>query len=209
MYNHILNKKVLILDDHTLFLKGMALILLNNCIECSVNTYQTINNLKKDNLNFEDYDLLISDIELPNENSFELFALLKEQHPELPILVVSMHKKNAIIRRCKSLGVKGYLLKDEYSELVKAIITIIEGGEYYSSSILKLCKKTKNTFIKLTKREEQIIKLIAKGYNNYNIAKKLFLSPETIKTHKRNIKIKLNLNSKAGIIGYANENYLI
>ncbi len=203
------SKKVIILDDHTLFLKGMTLILMECCAECNVYAYQTISKLKSENLNFDDFDLFISDIELPNENSFELFASLKKQHPKLPILVVSMHKKNAIIRKCKALGIEGYLLKDEDVELSEAIKIILKGGEYYSKTIIEFCKKTKDTFVKLSRREEQIIKLIAKGFENHNIAKELFLSPETVKTHKRNIKLKLGLKDNADIVDYAKENFLI
>jgi len=203
------SKKVIILDDHALFLKGMTLILKECCSDCDVFAYQSISKLKNDKLDFDHFDLFISDIELPNENSFELFALLKKEHPELPILVVSMHKKNAIIRKCKALGIEGYLLKDEDVEIAEAVKILLEGGEYYSTAILEFCKKTKNTFVKLSRREEQIIKLIAKGTENQNIAKVLFLSPETVKTHKRNIKLKLKLNNNAEIVAYAQENFLI
>jgi len=202
-------KKVIILDDHTLFLKGMTLILKDCCAECEVNTFQSISKLKSDKLNFKDFDLLISDIELPGEDAFELFTALKTNYPELPILVVSMHKKNAILKKCKSLGIEGYLLKDEDEQLTKAIETIIHGGKYYSSAITEFCKKTKSSFRELSEREEEIIKLIVAGYNNNVIADKLFVSAETVKTHKKNIRLKLNVIDNHGIIDYARNNFLV
>ena len=87
------SKKVIILDDHTLFLKGMALILKECCADCDVYTYQSIEKLKSDKLKFDEFDLLISDIELPGEDVFELFTSLRDDFPGLPILVVSMQKK--------------------------------------------------------------------------------------------------------------------
>ncbi len=95
------NKRIIILDDHTLFLKGMTLILRDWCDDCEVGVYKSIKKLKSDKLNISDIDLLISDIELPGENAFELFTELKTNFSKLPILVVSMHKKNAIIKNAR------------------------------------------------------------------------------------------------------------
>ncbi len=203
------SKKVIILDDHTLFLKGMALILKECCVDYDVYTYQSIKKIKSDNLKFEEFDLLISDIEIPGEDTFELFTLLRKDFPGLPILVVSMHKKNAVIKRCKTLNIEGYLLKDEDSQLTGAIETIINGGKYYSKAIVDFCRKNKNSYKRLTVREEEIIRLIVGGYGNQDIADKLFLSIETVKSHKKNIKIKLDVDYTTGIIEYANKNILM
>ena len=201
-------KRVIILDDHSLFLRGMSLILRDCCDDCEVFTYQSIALLKKGKLDYNSFDLIISDIELPRENTFAFLESLRNKVQSLPILVVSMHKKNSVIRKCKEIGVKGYLLKDEDEQLQKAIETIINGGEYYSEAIQDFCKKTKSTFIKISKREEQIIKLIARGLNNNEIAKQLYLSVETVKTHKKNIKLKISVNNTAEIIKYATKTYL-
>ena len=203
------SKKVIILDDHTLFLKGMALILKECCADCDVYTYQSIKKIKSDNLKFEEFDLLISDIELPGEDVFELFTSLRDYFPGLPILVVSMHKKNAVIKRCKAMNIEGYLLKDEESQFTEAVEAIINGGKYYSKAIVDFCRKTKNSYKRLTVREEEIIKLIVGGYSNQSIADKLSLSIETVKTHKKNIKIKLDVDYTTGIIEYANKNILM
>jgi len=203
------NKRIILLDDHTLFLKGMALILKDCCDGCDVDVYKSIKLLKSAKPNFSDIDMLISDIELPGENAFELFTELKTSYPMLPILVVSMHKKNAIIKKCKALGIEGYLLKDEDEQLTNAIEIIIGGGKYYSKAINEFCKETKNSFRELSEREEQIIKLIAVGYETSDIAETLYISYETIKTHKRNIRLKLNVNDNHGIIDYARKNFLM
>lgn len=202
------NKKIIILDDHTLFLKGMRLILKECYTSCDVHVYQSIKALKQDHLNFDTFDLLISDIELPNEDTFGLFEELKQNYPHLPILVVSMHKKHSVIKKCKALNIEGYLLKDEDEQLTKAIEVILEGKEYYSERVVEFCNQTQNTFNKLSFREEEIIKLIANGFNNNEIAEKLFLSAETIKTHKRNIRTKLGIHNTHEIIEYAKKNFI-
>ncbi|RLD45188.1 MAG: hypothetical protein DRI86_05950 [Bacteroidetes bacterium] len=203
------SKKIIILDDHTLFLKGMELILKEYCPNCDIYTYQSIKKLKHDRLNLRKFDLLVSDIELPDEDTFSFFSLLKENYPRLPILIVSMHKKNAIIKKCKAIGIEGYLLKHEDQQLTKAITTILSGKEYFSKTIVDFCKQTNNINENLSLREEEIIKLIAKGHPNQKIALILTLSVETIKTHKRNIKLKLNLKSTSDIIDFAKNNYLL
>jgi len=202
-------KRIIILDDHTLFLKGMELILKEYCSECDVYAYQSIKRLKRDRLNFRKFDLLISDIELPNEDTFGFFTLLKENYPRLPILVVSMHKKNAIIKKCKTIGIEGYLLKHEDQQLVKAISTILNGGEFFSRTIVEFCNQTKSINENLSAREEETIKLIASGYTNQEIANNMSLSIETVKTHKKNIKLKLNLEGISDITEYAKKNYLL
>jgi len=202
------NRKVIILDDHTLFLKGMDLILRESCDNCDVYAYQSIKKIKEDKLNFNEFSLLISDIELPGEDAFELFTSLKNDYPELPILVVSMHKKHSVIKKCKALNIEGYLLKDEDEQLTIAIEKIINGEEYYSKTVTDFCKQTKKTLNVLSLREEEIIKLIVKGLSNNEIGEKLFLSTETIKTHKKNIRLKLDVYNNREIIEYAKKNFL-
>jgi len=202
-------RKIIILDDHTLFLKGLILILKEHWGDCDIYAYQSIKKLKSDQLNFDTFDLIISDIELPNENSFELFELLKNNYLNLPILVISMHKKQAVIKKCKALNINGYLLKNEDEQLIDAVNTVIDGNTYYSKSIVDFCNKAKPVFEKLSPREEDVIKLIADGYGNLEIAEQLFLSKETIKTHIKNIKLKLGFENRHEIIEYAKENFLL
>jgi len=203
------HKRVIILDDHTLFLKGMTLILKECCTYCEIFAYQSIQSLQNDNPDFNSYDLLISDIELPGEDAFDLFNNVKGNFPNLPILVVSMHKKVTILKRCKALGIEGYLLKNEDLQLTKAIEIIINGGKYFSKNITDFCAASVDYYNKVSHREEEIIKLIATGYSNNEIADKLNITSETIKTHKKNIKLKLEVHSNHEITEYAKENYLM
>jgi len=202
------SKRIIILDDHTLFLKGMMLILKECYSKCDIIAYQSISKLKSDKLNFEKFDLLISDIELPKEDTFGLFKSLKEDFPNLPILVVSMHKKFSVIKKCKALNIEGYLLKDEDEYLNEAIQTIINGETYYSKTVTDFCYRAQNSLNLLSQREEDVLKLFAKGFSNKIIAEKLFLSPETIKTHKKHIRLKLNLNNNQEIFEYCKKNLL-
>jgi DNA-binding NarL/FixJ family response regulator len=202
-------KRIIILDDHTLYLRGITLILKDYYKDCEIYPYQSIKKLKEDKLDFNRFNLIISDIEMANENTFDLFAVLKKKYPSLPILVISMHKKNAIIKKCKALNINGYILKDEDEQLQTAIDTILDGRTYFSKAIVEYCKQGNKNYIKLSNREEDILILIANGYNNNDISDKLFISIETIKTHKKNIKLKLNVESLSEITDYAKRNYLL
>ncbi len=93
--------------------------------------------------------------------------------------------------------------------LQQAVETTLSGGYFYSPVIESFYKKAEVELSKLSKREEQIIKLIAKGFLNKEIAEKLFISIETVKTHKKNIKLKLGAETTAQLIVYAKSNFLM
>jgi len=202
-------KRIILLDDHTLFLKGIALFLKTYSIKYDLYIYQSINKLKKDNLNFNEFDLLISDIDMPGENTFELFDSLKISYPNFPILVISMHKKTVIINKCKELNIEGYLLKNEEEQLKTAVETILKGGEYYSKTIQEFYEYIKTTQNVLSNREEEIIKLIAQGYNNQEISEKTNITVETVKTHKKNIKTKLKISTPHEMVEFVKQNFIL
>jgi len=202
-------QRIIILDDHTLFLKGIALYLKTYNEKYDLYIYQSISKLKSDNLDFNDFDLLISDIDMPGEDTFGLFDYLKRHYPNLPILVVSMHKKTVIIEKCKELGIEGYLLKNEDEQLKKAVETILKGEKYYSRTVLDFYEQIKNRQNVLSNREKQIIKLIAQAYNNQEIAEQLNVTVETIKTHKKNIKAKLKISTPHEMMEYVKTHFLV
>ncbi len=200
--------KILILDDHSLFAEGLGQILKENFTDLHLDKYKSIAELKNKKIDFDSYTLLISDIELPGEDIFNLFCSIKLKHPKLPILVISMHNKLSVIKKCKELNVEGYILKDDNEQIIKVIKEILSGQEYYSDKV----KKTLNILNKkekfLTPKEEEIIILLAKGRNNQQLADELFISYNTIKTHRKNINRKLGLTSTGEIVRYYFENYI-
>lgn len=205
----IQEKKILLLDDHSLFLKGMEHLLGEVLPGCSIYTYKSMAELMADQKNMASACLLISDIELPGEDVFNLFNHIKETHLNLPVLVISMHKKVAVIRKCKALGIEGYILKDEDELFQKAVSNLLKGDSFYSPRIESFFKDANRTMNKLSPREEDIIKLIAKGYVNKDIAEELFICTETVKSHKKNIKLKLGVDSTPDLILYAKTNFLM
>ncbi len=199
---------ILILDDHSLFSNGLGKILVDGFTDVNLNICKSINELNKLNSDFNSYQLFISDIELPGEDVFSLLTSIKLNHPKLPILIITMHNKLSVIKKCKELKIEGYILKDDHKLIIESIQEILSGKEYYSKKVLKTLDILNKKEKLLTPKEEEIITLIANGKSNHEIANDLSISYNTIKTHRKNINRKLLLNSTADIIKYYFKNYI-
>jgi DNA-binding NarL/FixJ family response regulator len=209
--------KTAIVDDHKMFRDGVTSILNQiddiDVIWSSSNTEETLNHIK-----FQIPDVLLMDLSLGEENGFTLSKLLLDDFPELKILALSMHQEDNYIVKILEIGACGYLLKDAGGEeMVRAIRTVYNGDTYYSKHVSEvlikhITKGTKpserSTTISLTKREEEVLKLIADEYTNPEIAKMLYISIRTVDTHRRNLLEKLNVKNTAGLVRYAIKNGL-
>lgn len=202
-------KRIVVIDDHTLFLKGLYGILSTEFLDADIQCFESINDCKKNNTDFSAIDLFISDIELPGEDIFVFLEQTKTKYPELPVLVLTMHKKLSVIRKCKNLGILGYLLKDDDDLFVQALHEVITGKKFYSPRIEKLYRLYSEQLNSLSPREEEILKMISQGFSNQEMADKLFVSVETVKSHKKNIKLKLGITELSELVQYAQDNYLI
>ena len=200
---------IVIIDDHSLFLRGLFRIIKEKYPRSNIRCYESIDECTKNIQDFKNVHLLISDIELPDENIFRFLKQIMLQYEQLPILVITMHKKLSVIRKCKNLNINGYLLKDDDELLHKAIKEILLGNTYYSPRVEKLYRLYARQLNTLSPREEEVARLIGLGLSNKEISEKLFVSIETIKSHKKNIKIKLGVTEHSDLIQYAHQHFLI
>lgn len=187
---------VIIVDDHNMFLEGMHASLSK---QDNINVLGIYNNAKAalKVLTKELPDLLITDISMPEINGLEFIKMVNEKFPDLKILVMSMFKQIQSFD-----GINGYLLKEtNFDELLQAIdcIVIHNKDYFYKDGIDKKNSLDFNKKI-LTKREKDIVSLIAKELTTSEIAETLFLSKYTVETHKKNIFLKLQVNNAAGLI---------
>lgn len=185
--------KIGLVDDHQLFLDGLVLLFSNEDYEVVF----AINNAKSalDFLEKNEIDILITDISMPELNGVEFIKILKETHPEIKILVLSMYE--GIVSHNL---INGYIKKDILSdELLLSVKEICKGNKYFQTADEKVFDLEFNKKI-VTKREKEIIELIASGFSTDEIAAKLYLSKGTIETHKKNIYIKLNVNSAPEVV---------
>lgn len=204
------------MDDHEVVRKGMKALLEDEesiqIIGEAVNGKDAI--VKVQDLN---PDIVLLDINMPEMNGIEAAKVISQKHSKSKVLVFSMHNNEDYILKSIENGVMGYLLKDsDKDEILKAIETIHNGGKYFPtniSSILinaiqtKKSEKTKKTIVvgNLSKKEIQILKLIASGMRSKEIAEKLDLSIRTVSNHRANMLRKTSLTNTAELIRIASE----
>ncbi|HEY9190588.1 MAG TPA: response regulator transcription factor [Sulfurovum sp.] len=205
--------RVAIADDHEIVRNGLIMLIdqekdMEVHVEASSFT-ELISKLKK-----ESADLLILDLNLGDKNGIESIENVSNLFPALPILVLSMYPEEPYAIQTFKAGASGYLNKTVISsELIKAIHKITSGKKYISESLAEnlaygfsLEKSEKDPIELLSKREYEVLSLIASGQTYKDIATKLDLSPKTVSTYRTRILEKLNLTSTAQLLRFAYEN---
>jgi DNA-binding NarL/FixJ family response regulator len=206
--------KLLIADDHQIVIDGLkALLRTVERVEVVGEANDGAQAVRK--ARALQPDLVLMDIEMPVVNGIEASARLKEQFPNIRILICTTHSDAYKIKKGLQAGVDGYLLKGSgREELLRAIDEIMRGNTYYDEKVVGVImdnfnKKRSPQPVELTKREKEIVQLIADGLNTKEIAQRLFLSPLTVETHRKNIFSKLGINKVAALIRYALKQGLI
>ena len=210
---------VLVADDHQIIRDGIK-ALLNNIpgihITCEAsNGLEAIEILRNNSI-----DLVLMDITMPKLNGVEATKVIAEKFPAVKVLTLTMHDEESHIVKMLKVGAKGYILKTTGKrELAEAIKTVASGESYFSkeasSKIMEHFMKDKGGQKEgtvgrdLTKREIEVLRLIAEENTNSEIAEKLFLSPRTVDTHRRNLLQKLHVKNTAGLVKYAVEHHLV
>lgn len=206
--------RVFLADDHKIFLEGLERILNDQSSIEVVGTakdgreaVRKIRSIKP--------DVAVLDINMPHLNGIKAVRLLKRRCPKTNILILSMHEDDAFVQETLEAGASGYILKgSEHDELVTAIQEAHRGCLFLNSSIasglrrephfpVKKGKQPKLFVSPLSPREREVLSLYAKGQSNQVIADSLGISPNTVKTHRRNMMKKLGLHRLADLIRYA------
>jgi len=157
-------------------------------------------------LKSNDVDLVLLDINLPDISGIDLCRKITKDFPGVKVLGISTFGERSYISRMIENGASGYLIKNaSAAEIQEAIETVMAGKLYLSVSIETLLK-SKNNYAEipaLTKREKEILSLISEGYTTNQMAEKLFISPLTVESHRKNLLTKLNVNNTASLIRLA------
>ncbi len=158
----------------------------------------------------QEIDLTLMDINMRGINGIELTALFHARHPEIAVLILSMHDKAEYVMQSIQAGARGYVLKDAPSQdIVHAIETVRSGGIYYSAALARQLTQPLPPRELLTQREREVLMHIANGESNKQIARELDLSVRTVETHRLNIKRKLNIDGQAELIKFAVESHSV
>ena len=158
-------------------------------------------------------DLMLIDITLPGKSGLELIKDVKAMHPDLPMLVLSMHDESLYADRVLRAGARGYITKHEGGDkLMGAIRHVLNGRIYVSESmsahILEIFSGgqtgiDRSSIQKLSDREFEVFEALGEGLSSHEIAKKLHLSAKTVDAHRANIKTKLKINTTAELISFS------
>jgi two-component system response regulator NreC len=158
--------------------------------------------------------VLILDLNMPGEPPLEAIPLIRESVPDTAIVVLTMQNDPAFARAAMSAGAQGYVLKQAASEeLVQAIRTAATGGTYLNPALgARVAAEPSGPEGQpgdLTEREVEVLRLVALGHTNSEVADKLYLSVRTVETHRSHIQQKLRLSSRSELVRYALDHHLI
>lgn len=206
---------ILVADDHAVVRQGVKQILADDFAEAVIGEASNIHEVL-DQVNKRRWDIVILDMTMPGRSGLDALKDLKQLHPKLPVLVLSMHPEDQFAVRILKAGASGYLTKDSAAEeLVTAIHKVLRGGKYISASLAEVLAMSLSDdlgtppHLTLSDREYQILSLIASGMTPRTIARELSLGISTINTYRSRLLQKLKMKNNAELTRYALQHRLI
>ena len=192
--------KIFIVDDHYMVIEGIhALLQDEKTIEFMGHATNAASCLAF--LQQHQPDILLLDINLPDKSGIELCSEIRETFPSVFIIGLSTYNQKSFIEKMMDNGASGYVLKNATrEELVEGITTVYAGKTFLSFEAGQTLRKITDTAVILTRRETEILELIAQGMTNNEIASKLFVSSTTVDTHRKNLLSKFGVKNTASLI---------
>ena len=198
--------KVIIADDHLMFRKFFLLYLnRDQSIEVVAEADNGKALLEEVEKNPE-VNMVFLDIEMPESNGLAVLKELLAKKPDLKVLMVSQHPEEVYGIVSRKLGAKGFICKtSEPRYILKAVRKIIAGGEYFNNDILMKARPTdlRRSFVKLSRRESEVLSLFAMGKSNKTISEELKVSDKTVSTYKLRLLKKLNVKSLVELVNFS------
>lgn len=211
--------KIFIVDDHDIFRDGIKLLLSSGqtaeVVGEACNGQEFLNNVES-----VKPDVTLMDIAMPILDGIETSKRVRELYPDMKLLALTMFGDEKYYYQMIQAGVKGFVLKSSgISELLKAITEVNNGGSYFSNELLiklisniteqKEKKTSAEAELKISKRELDVLKLIAQGLSNEEIANKLNISTTTVRTHRANLITKTGCTNTASLVMFAIKNKFV
>jgi DNA-binding NarL/FixJ family response regulator len=215
------NINIVIVDDQNLFRQSLAL-LINSVNEFTlVGDYAGGQQLIDALQNIDTpIDIAIIDMDMPEINGIELNKFLHQHHPQIKVIILSVHVNEMLISKMINNGAASYIAKNcDKDELILAVTMVFKTGFYFNNDVINAVRNsahhrlTANDILNglpviLSNREQQILQLICKEYNNAEIAKELYLSVRTIEGHRTSLIDKINCRNTAGLVLFAIKHHL-
>lgn len=207
--------RILIADDHDIVRKGLKLIISERYPGSyfgEANNGEELVRMVRE----QDWDVIVSDISMPQKNGLQALKEIKEWKPQIPVLVLSIYSEDLYATRAMKLGAHGYITKDmAEEELVKAIEVVLKGKKFISPLVAEklahslIHVKSEIAHKNLSDRELDVFKLLVEGKSIAAIGQLLSLNASTISTYRSRILEKMNMRTNAELIRYAIENKLL
>jgi DNA-binding NarL/FixJ family response regulator len=205
--------KIILADDHRIFRKGLKSLLSEKenieVVAEADNGDEALEAAGK-----HKPEIVIMDIAMPKMDGIEATRQIRERLPDTEVVILSMHAKKAYIDQVLKAGAKGYVLKDSDEEnLLSAINTVHNGGYYLDSPVAdqvlsdyfkdKSKRELKKQSDPLSEREREVLRLLAEGHSNQEVADTLYISRKTVENHRANIVRKTGIQGQVGLTKYA------
>ena len=202
--------KIAITDDHPLVLEGIKNILSEEKNFSVIATFQNGNDTRSGISENQEADILLLDINLPDYNSIDLIGKIKTINPDIKIIMLSVHNEFAVINSVLSEGASGYIQKNAAAaEILDGIHQVYDGKRFLCSQTQNVMKRSTSEDLqkvpKVTRREKEILQLGAKGFTTAEMGEKLFISPHTVESHRKNLIEKFGVKNLATAIKLAVE----
>ncbi len=211
--------KIVIVEDHTIVRDGLRSLL------TSTKDFEVVGEAGDGLKAFRIIektrpDLVLTDLSMPRTDGVDMIETIKKELPHAKIVALTVHRTEAYVLAALKAGADGYVQKEaSYDELLMAVRSVMQGKQYISPEISgtiidgylasRKSIRPDSPWEILTKRERQILKLIAEGYKSREIADYLHISLHTVETHRANLMQKLNLHNTAGLVSFAMEKGLV
>lgn len=201
--------RVFIVDDHYMVIEGIRSLLQSEpAIEWTGHATNADSCLAF--LRQGQPDVILMDINLPDKSGIDLCKEVKQSYPSVLIIGLSTFNQQSFIQKMMDNGASGYVLKNAtQAELLEAIETVMKGKTYLSDEASQSLRKEETGAVILTRREKEVLELIADGMTNNEIAKKLFISVSTVDTHRKNLLAKFETKNIAALVKAAMQQQLI
>ncbi len=196
---------MIIVDDHPLVLNGFAFILQNQ-MHIDLKGSFTSAVAAIDYIKSTAVDLVLMDINMPDMNGIDATLAIKKINPRIHIVAISNLNEASVARRMLQSGASGYLLKNvSATELIAAMQKVTDGEQVVSEEMINAVKEKTEEVPFITRREREVLLLLAEGQTTPEIAENLFISKLTVETHRRNLLQKFKVNNSASLIHRATE----
>lgn len=209
--------RILIADDHQMFIDGIKSLLSSNnqfsVIGEAHNGQEVVDFISK-----EKVDIVLLDMNMPVMDGMQALKIIKEKFPIVKVVMLTMFSTRDYIEKLLKAGANGYILKNTgKEELTLGIETVMRGESFFSKEVTerimeglqgKKANHRSTGIVELTEREKEVLTLIVKEMTSQEIADKLFISTNTVETHRKNLISKLNVKNIAGLVKYALQNGL-